>query len=187
MQTRPHHARPRRLSLLLLALLGAVPVVAAAQENQETHPATAAEHHEFHRNHIGVFLGGSTLKEKNGFTLGGDYERRFHKHIGAGLQAEHAFGSVKDTVVVFPVFFHPGLTGLRIATGPGFSREDEEEHGEPEGVSTITKTVTEFLWRVQILYDFEATKRVTITPNLAIDFVNGRQFFVYGVTVGTGF
>jgi len=139
----------------------------------------------FHKNHFGVFVGGTTQKERSGFTLGADYERRFHRFIGIGVQAEHAWGSVKDTAVVFPVYFHPG-GGLRLAAGPGFSSETEtEEPGEGEGGSDATeKTVTDFLWRVQLLYDFELKERVTLTPNLAIDFVSGRQFFVYGVTLG---
>jgi len=196
MQAPLHTTTLLRFSLLLLALLCALPRVSAAQESHparvETTPphgshGDAAEAHEFHRNHLGVFLGGTTLQEQSGFTLGGDYERRFHRNLGVGIQAEHAFGTVKDTVVVFPVFFHPGTNGLRLAAGPGFSRENEEEPGREGGVSPGTRKVTEFLWRFQILYDFEVGERVTITPNIALDFVNGRQFFVYGVTLGTGF
>jgi len=146
------------------------------------------EEHHFHKNHAGVFIGGTTEKEHNGFTLGGDYERRFHRFLGIGISGEHAWGSLKDTVVAFPVFFHPGA-GLRIGAGPGFSRQEvtEEHEGDHGEIDTETATETEFLWRVQILYDFEVAERVTLTPNVSLDFVPGKQFFVYGVTLGYHF
>jgi hypothetical protein len=153
----------------------------------ETASADETEHGHWHKHHAGFFAGGSTYKENNGVTVGGDYEFRLTKYFGLGAAVEHAFGSLKETVVAFPVFFHPGA-GLRLGMGPGFERytgdlpEEHAHHGE-----ATHDDKAHFLWRFQALYDFPVGKRFTITPNLALDIQSGRQVFVYGVTFGVGF
>ncbi len=204
------------LSLLVLLLIALMPPGSAlAQEHQagserhgesepagplphipmpegiETATGDAAEHGHWHRHHAGFFVGGSTLKSENGFTIGGDYEYRFSKYLGVGVQVEHAYGELKETVFAFPVFFHPGA-GLRLAAGPGFERFTGElssitAEDEGHGAEATHDKNNHFLWRMQILYDFPVGERFTITPNFALDFLSGRQVAVYGVTFGVGF
>ncbi len=141
-------------------------------------------HVHFHEHHLGLFIGGSRLKQEDGFTVGGEYEYRLHQLLGLGFEAEYAGGDLRETVAVFPVFFHPGA-GLKLAAGPGFERATEEVTG-PEA-NTAGEKRTNFLFRVSILYDFPVKERCIISPGLSLDFVNGRQVWVYGVTFGVGF
>ncbi len=141
-------------------------------------------HVHYHTHHLGLFLGGSRLQDRNGFTVGGEYEYRVHRLLGLGFEAEYAGGGLRETVAVFPVFFHPGA-GLKLAAGPGFERA-KEEVAEPEP-RTREETATNFLFRVTVLYDFPVKERFTVTPNVSLDFVNGRQIWVYGISFGVGF
>ncbi len=141
-------------------------------------------HIHYHKHHAALFVGGSHFKEEDGFTVGGDYEYRLHRLLGLGFEGEYAGGDLRETVVVFPVFFHPGA-GLKLAAGPGFERAKEEAAGSE--LRAAEETRTNFLFRVSILYDFLVKERFTITPNVSLDFVNGRQVWVYGVSFGVGF
>jgi hypothetical protein len=155
----------------------------------ETATADETEHGHWHTHHAGFFLGASTFKSDTGFTIGGDYEYRLTKYVGIGGQVEHAFGDLKETVVVFPVFFHPGA-GLRFGVGPGFEKYAGElpspTADDDPGEESHDKDF-HFVWRMQILYDFPVTERISLTPSFAIDFQSGRQVYVYGVTLGYGF
>jgi hypothetical protein len=210
MKTTQIFLHPKQLTrvaaaFFILTLVASFPAIAQEHQEQATGPpphvqmppgierATDDETghgHHWHKHHAGVLLGGSSLRSETGFTIGGDYEYRFTKYVGLGVQAEHAFGELKETVFAFPVFFHPG-GGLRLATGPGFERftgelptgTNEDVHEE----ETEHDQETHFLWRMQVLYDFPVGKRYTITPNIAVDFQSGRQVWVYGVTFGVGF
>ncbi len=163
---------------------GQVPPALPPLKDIERAAADEYGHVHFHTHHLGAFIGGSRLKAQNGFTVGGEYEYRLHKLLGLGFEAEYAGGDLRETVAVFPVFFHPGA-GLKLAAGPGFERAPEEM-GEAE-LQSAGRKETNFLFRVSILYDFPAGERFTISPSLSLDFVNGRQVWVYGVSLGVGF
>ena len=140
--------------------------------------------HEYHPHHLGVFVGVTSLKERQGFTVGGEYEYRLHPHAGIGGLVEHATNDFSATTVAFPIFFHPKPSGdgLRLGVGPGFERAREPRSGEKS-----EHTATHFLVRATAIYDIFVKENVTVSPNLSIDFVNGEEIFIFGVTIGFGF
>lgn len=131
------------------------------------------------RNQASLFLGGSRLDEGNGFGVGGRYEFRFHKLLGAGVEGEYVSADWRDVAVVFPVHFHPGA-GLRVSAGPGFERGRKT-------LDAAAEKTTEFLWRFGVSYDVVTNQRLMLTPSLSVDFVNGRRVWTYGVSFGVGF
>jgi len=133
------------------------------------------DHH--HKHHFGLFLGGATRFEEHhdnetGFTIGLDYEYKPLPKWGVGALVEGvAFGdNHRDLAFAFPVSFHP-IEPLKLAAGPGF--ETSGSH-------------TEFMVRVSAAYGFEIGK-FTLSPEIAVDFVEGAQTLVFGFSIGRGF
>ena len=136
--------------------------------------ANDADHQEFHRHHVGVFLGAGSRPEggswEHGFAGGMDYEYRFSKWMGVGFLAEAASGGLRDAVVAGLVFVHP-WKGLLLAVGPGaeFSPHD-----------------TAFVARFGVPYQLPVGERFTIAPNFNVDLVHGEPTYIYGFTLGFG-
>ena len=200
-------------TLILLSLLVFLPAFAGTgvdetpagepQAANETHPAGAvheganqhaASHHSegghpgiHHRHHAGIFFGGNHYESENGFTVGGDYEYRLHRYVGIGAGGEYVAGDFREGVLVFPVYFHPA-GDLRIFAGPGlehrFAREGEE--GEAHGEEEMPERENNFLFRLGVTYDI-FIKKFAVSPGVSVDFVDGKQVLVYGVTFGIGF
>ena len=189
-------------SVLLVATLAAAPM-AFSQEAGEPDPPPAAsadenpkipepqgietveeEEEEFDRHHVALVTAGSRKGSENGFTLGGEYEYRFHRMLGAGVMAEYTW-NFREDVFVFPVYFHPGA-GLILAAGPGIDRPvggESESSGDAEGDSEGSS----FLFRFEVQYEFELGKGFTLAPSATVDFVDGSQVWAYGVSFGYGF
>jgi len=157
-----------RIAWLGLALLGL----------NSSAPAFAGDEggHEFHRHHVGVFVGGGCRPGDGGdaacgFAAGVDYEFRFSKWVGLGLDAEVATGDLRDAVIAGLVFVHP-WKGLLVVAGPG---AEISSHG------------TEYVTRLGAAYQFPIADRFTLAPTFAVDVVNREPVYIYGITVGIGF
>ena len=168
------------IHVLLAAVSLGIPTAIAQEGGGAAEPQgieSTEEEEELERNHFSLFTGGSHQGSENGFSLGGEYEFRFNRLVGAGVMGEYAWG-FREEIFVFPVYFHP-VGGLVLAAGPGLDRptgatsEGEGEGGEEEG--------TAFLFRVAVQYEFELGKGFSIGPIVAFDFVNGDQVLVYGM------
>lgn len=137
----------------------------------------------YHKHHISAFLGGSHAHDLNGATVGGSYEYRLNRYLGAAVTAEHLGQDFRENMVVFTAMVHP-WKGLVLAAGPGVDRAREIEFEAAEvGVahSTIRKMG---LFRTGAAYEFEYKERFTIGPEMAVDFVDGHRVVVYGVSIG---
>ena len=138
--------------------------------------ASEGDEHEFHRHHVGAFLGAASRPEddhpdEHGFAGGMEYEYRFAKAAGVGVLAETATGDLRDVVVVGLLFIHP-WRGLQIAAGAG---------------AEISSHDTEFVTRLGAAYQFPIGERFTIAPNFNTDLVDGDPTYIYGITFGVGF
>ena len=148
--------------LVLTALMLVLPGYA-----QEHHGESEAHHP---KNVVAFFLGGATEQRRDkGAALGIEYERRLGQSWGIGLVAERTYGDFDVDVFVLPFAFHSGPWKSYVA--PGIEDGDEG---------------SERLLRVGIEYGFEAG-RWEIAPQFDVDFVDGEQVAVLGVTFGFGF
>ena len=126
--------------------------------------------HEYERNLVAVYVGVTSEDRRDkGLALGIEYERRLTQSFGVGVLAEHTFGDLDFWVYAVPFAYHTGRWKFLIAPGV--------EDGD---------LGADFLVRVGGDYAFEAG-RWEIAPGLDIDFVDGDQVFVVGVSIGRGF
>ena len=156
----------RMASALIFLLASSV----ASAEHEGEHAGHGGEH-AFHSNVVAAFVGvTSEDRREEAFTLGLEYERRFTPVFGLGVVAERAFGDLDFWVFAVPFAWHNGPWKLYVAPGV----EDSDDHG------------SEFLFRVGVEYGFEVGN-FEVAPQLDIDFVDGEEVLVLGVTIGKGF
>jgi hypothetical protein len=183
------------------AWLATTPV--GAQEHAAPHePAAHAAHgkEHFHRNFLGILIGGTYESEEKDtfFTLGVEYERLFNPRFAVVLGVEY-ISEVDALVLVAPFVYRHG-SGLRLFTGPGLELKarrhgaDPEPHGEGAAVPGDRLPSEEenlFLWRFGLGYNFGISERYTIAPAVDFDFVreDGHwvQAIVFAVTFGFDF
>jgi hypothetical protein len=152
---------------LLSIVAGASPAFAQADEHE-----SASEHeatHDFHPNLLALFVGFADEGRDEGFALGIEYERRLDKSFGVGVLAEHTFGNLDFWVYAVPFAYHTGRWKLYVAPGV-----EDGDHG------------SESLVRIGGEYAFEVGAW-EIAPQLDVDFVDGNEVYVLGVTFGKGF
>ena len=147
-----------RLTLTVL-LVGGWSIAAVAQEAEE----------EEHQNEVALIIAGTYEDEATVFTIGIEYERRFHQYLGFGGAIEYLVDG--RWLFVFPVAVHP-IGGLKLLAGPGFEREDGENS---------------FIFRVGADYSFEFADRFSLTPGLDVDFIGRDGALVFGVDFGVSF
>ena len=106
------------------------------------------------------------------FTVGAEYELRFHRIFGVGAAVEYITHE-KNWLFVFPAYFHV-YRGLKLITGPGFERK--HEHAD-----------TEVVLRIGAMYSFEFAHRYSVTPAIALDLIGRDNAIVYGLNFGVAF
>ena len=139
----------------------------------------------YHKHHISAFLGGSHGHDMNGATVGGSYEYRLNRYLGAAATAEHLGQDFRENLVVFTAMVHP-WKGLVLVVGPGLDRARENEMAlEGAEAGPVGSSIRKMgLMRTGAAYEFEFGHRFTIGPEIAVDFVDGHRVFVYGVSIG---
>ncbi len=168
---------PGARSTLQLAVLFAVctsPVYAQSDEHESSEHELSSAHesaHGSHKNVVAFFVGVTHAgRRKNGAALGVAYERLLNESFGIGVLAEHTFGDADFTV--YAVAFAYRVDRWKFYIAPGI--EDSDAHG------------TESLVRLAAEYTFEAGSW-EISPQLAVDFVDGEEVLILGVVFGKGF
>ena len=146
--------------LLIIMPLG----ISSAEEKE-------ADGEEFGPHRIELFLGNTHDEGENIFTIGVGYEYRVNQWFGVGGLIEGLRGEVREWIVVVPFYLHP-YKGWRFVLAPGIEGQIREHR--------------EFLIRVGAAYEFEIG-RWSITPEFNLDFVDGREVPVFGVSFGYGF
>lgn len=152
--------------MLIVAFIFAMPLQALAAEEEH------GEHKEshYHRNHVGLFLGNTHEEHEDTFTVGLDYEYRFSQYLGIGVLLEYVGEDFREGVGLVPLFIHP-YKGFRFIVAPGVKPKKHEE---------------KFLWRVGVGYRFPIGNWA-IAPEFNVDFSEGEEGYVYGVSFGYGF
>ncbi len=164
------------LTLAFCSLLLAVPLPAQHE----------AREHEEHRHHVAVLAGGSHNTKKDGSTVGGDYEYRFHHRFGALASVEYVGGDFREDVFAFTAAWHP-WKGLRLIAGPGFDREFRQHEEAGHGETAEKHGRYRALLRTGAAYEFHIWQHFTIGPEIAVDVLKGEKVFVYGINFGWGF
>ena len=160
---------------LIIALLGFCALLAAASSFASGGGQDAGadgDHRGYHLNYLAVF-GGITDEDRRerASTVGIEYERLLSERFGIGALVEHAFGDLDFTIYAIPLAFHSG--NWRWYVAPGI--EDPDHHPG-----------NEFLLRVGVEYFFQVGN-YHVGPQFDVDFVDGEEVLVLGLTIGRGF
>lgn len=155
--------------LLAVAALAASPQGTRAQDGERE----SAEE-EFPRHVAGLFFGYTSEDrrsedQRDGLTLGLEYEYRASAAWGVGISLEHAGGDIDSGVVVLPVARHHGP--WKFYAGPGLERREEG---------------SEALFRLGVEYGLEF-RGIEISPQVDVDFVDGERLLVLGVVFAREF
>ena len=157
------------LAASMLAMVGS----ASAHAQETEHKSVSGhemEHHE-HKNVLSFFTGVTHGgRRDNGLALGIAYERLLNKSFAIGVIAERTFGDFD--LMVYAVPFAYRMDRWKFYVAPGI--EDSKVHG------------TDSLVRLGAEYALK-TGTWEISPQLAVDFVNGDGVLVLGVVFGKGF
>ncbi|UCE41406.1 MAG: hypothetical protein JSV17_18575 [Candidatus Aminicenantes bacterium] len=180
---------PRIFTIWLIASALALTTSYGSSQTHE------AETHQYHRHHIGLFLGGTSnlKKEETDFTLGIEYEYRLSKEMSRwsiGLIGELIFAHETEYLVVVPIILRV-TDAFFLRAGPGI---EWAHHGEENGHDNIHAAEaengngreSEFFVRVGIGYGFEVGK-FSITPTLDVDIFKSQTTLVWGIAIGKGF
>jgi hypothetical protein len=144
----------------------------------------AAEDTELHlpHHHLAVIVGHAQEEQEDGHhesgtVLGLDYIYRFHEHWGVGAAFEvESFGNNHDRhgILAVPVSFFPSHH-WRLFAAPGM------EFSEPWEAEKA-------MFRLGVGYEFELGKRLTLSPEVQVDFVEGgSKVYVLALAFGFGF
>ena len=161
-----------KVALVIAVYLSVVvPQLFAAEQTHTKHQDS--DH--YHLNMLEVFLGNtyedSEHEDDNGFTVGLTYERRLSDLLGIGGFYEYAADDFDKWSIGAPLFIHPHK-GWRFALAPGL----EHRHGD-----------NEFLFRTGVAYEFKLSERWVMIPEFNVDFVDGEEAFVFGISFGFRF
>ena len=163
---------PRTRLRLLLTVLCAVCVapVYSQDAEHESAPGHETEHKE-HKNVVSFFTGLTHGgRRKNILALGVAYERLLNKKFAIGVIAEHTFGDADFTVYAVPFAYR--MDRWKFYVAPGI--EKSQAHG------------TESLVRLGAEYAFRAGTW-EVSPQVAVDFVDGDEVLILGIVFGKGF
>lgn len=151
---------------------------AHAEEHAQDEHHEAAEHeaaagHEgghAHKNIVTAFAGITHAgRRKNGLALGLGYDRMITENFSIGVIAEHTFGDADFTVYAIPLAYRVDRWKFLVAPGV-----EDGHHG------------TESLLRLAAEYAYKMDS-IEISPQVAVDFVDGEDVWVFGVVFGKGF
>jgi hypothetical protein len=158
----------------MFVALCAAPVRAQTVNHDTSEHESASSHetaHGSHKNVISLFAGVTHAgRRENGAALGVGYERLLNDSFAIGVLAERTFGDADFWVYAIPISYRVNRWKFYVA--PGI--EDSDNHG------------TESLVRLSVEYAFEAGSW-EISPQLAVDFVDGEEVLILGLVFGKGF
>ena len=155
------------ISLLFVAL-----ICASAFAGGDGRTSTSSKAvYKGHKNHLALFTGITHHEDNDEFSIGLDYEYRFHKIFGIGGLVEYTGGDCDSWIFGVPVFIHP-YKGAQFIVAPGFISEDDE---------------TDFLLRLGAGYQVEIGKGWSLTPQYNVDFIEGESELAQVIGVALGF
>ena len=157
------------LCLLVAVFWVMIPVKIWAGEAERNHKKETPEHH----HGVELFLGNTQDDGENAFSIGLTYEYRLSELFGIGGLIEYAGEDFREWILAVPFFLHP-YKGWRFLVAPGIDIDDEDGDNN-------------FLFRAGAAYEFEIAERWSITPEFNVDFVDGDEVLVYGLSFGYGF
>ena len=145
-------------------------------EGVETHGAE--EHEHWKRNEISLFLGYTSVREREGPTVGLTYVRWFCHDVGAAVFVEGVFGDETTPIAGAGIMVKPNeRAGILLAFGASFKVEEGKSRREAKG-----------LMRIGGSYLVAEIGRIRILPAAYVDFIQDEKpVVVFGVELAREF
>jgi hypothetical protein len=144
-----------------------------------------------HRNEIGLFMGGTDERgHDTELTWGLDYKRKIARRWAFGLLFDYAGGELRNSILAPSVSYWPGVGGLQLLAAAGIELHEGRDgggHGGTRSGDEADADATYFVFRVGLAYDIHLNERFGLAPGVNLDFVNGEEVWVYGLTLTYGF
>ena len=86
--------------------------------------------------------------------------------------------------------YWPGIGGLQLLAAAGIELHEGRDgggHGGTRSGDEADADATYFVFRVGLAYDIHLNQRFGLAPGVNLDFVNGEEVWVYGLTLTYGF
>jgi hypothetical protein len=155
------------LATMAIGVLSGLPTLA----EEAGQPNAPHEVEAYHRNKIEFGIANTHTKHgDNAITLAVSYGYRFSELASIGILGEYAFGDLDFGIVGIPLKLYPG-DGWVLVAMPGVEIHDGHQ---------------EVLFRLGVGYEFEM-EGFSITPEVAVDYVDDEVDLVVGLTFGFGF
>jgi opacity protein-like surface antigen len=182
-----------RQGLLLAALLCAAPAVTiAAEEDGDAH----GDGHSSHLHHVSLTVGAADNGhlDETGFSVGAEYRYALNERFAIGPMLDYTtYDHEETTLLVAALFWRPYAGRFQLFGGPGVefvNAEHQSTHVTPVPLSSSVKAEddddSEFAWRLGAGYDVPVGK-LSLTPLVSADFIDGHTTWVYGIALGYGF
>jgi len=148
-------------------------------------------HGRAHRNEIGLFMGGTDERgHDTEFTWGLDYKRKIAERWAVGALFDYAGGELRNSILAPSVSYWPGIGGLQLLAAAGIEFHEGRDgggHGGARSGDEVDENATYFVFRIGLAYDIHLAERFGLAPGVNLDFVNGEEVWVYGLTLTCGF
>jgi hypothetical protein len=159
-------------TLLLACATTAAPPLPRGTPPQHTEAEAHGQAHGAGAQSVSVFVGGSEeVRDRDGFTLGLEYEYRLAPRVGVGAFVERVSGINRSLVFGGQLYWH-AVADLVLTAGPGLDRSHDEWNA---------------VWRLGALYEFPLEEGIFLAPAIAYDFTEHEDIIVYGLSVGFSF
>ncbi|HEX5638960.1 MAG TPA: hypothetical protein VFX81_04090 [Burkholderiaceae bacterium] len=179
-----------RAGLFLAATLCAAPVVTlAAEEHGDAH----GDGHSSHLHHVSLTLGAADNGhlDETGLSIGAEYRYGLNERFAIGPMLDYTtYDHETTTLLVAALFWRPHGGRFQVFGGPGVEYVDAEHHATPVTPVALSSAEadddSEFALRLGAGYDFPIGK-LSLTPLISADFIDGHTTWVYGIGLGYGF
>lgn len=197
-----------RLQTLVFGAVVAAALASAAPALGQAHPPAVAgppaphtddahghaAGHGSHKHHVSVLLGAAHNGhiDETGFTIGVGCRYALSDRFAIGPMADFAFYDSENTSLLVAALFWRPVGSLLLVAGPGVEWVDEKGHGHDAHAGRSAEGGGEessggrFAFRVGAAYELHAGK-LTISPAVGADFIDGHTTTVYAVSFGLGF
>jgi hypothetical protein len=179
--------------LLLAAALSVAPaVILAAEEHGDAH----GDGHSSHLHHVSLTLGAADNGhlDETGFAIGAEYRYALNDRFAIGPMLDYTtYDHEETTLLVAALFWRPHGGRFQLFGGPGVEFVQAEQHASPvtpvplaSAASAEDEDDSEFAVRLGAGYDVPVG-RLSLTPLISADLIDGHTTWVYGIALGVGF
>jgi hypothetical protein len=168
------------------------PVVTLAAED---HDDSQGDGHSSPLHHVSLTVGAADNGhlDETGLSVGAEYRYALNERFAIGPMLDYTtYDHEETTLLVAALFWRPHGGRFQLFGGPGVEFVEAEHRASPVTPAPLSSAAetdeddSEFAFRLGAGYDLPLGK-LSLTPLVSADFIDGHTTWVYGVALGFGF